>query len=326
MHYVIGDIHGCFDELMRLLNKIEDKDSEARFFFLGDFIDRGPKVWETLEWMMDHITLGGKYQSVIGNHEYMVCQWYNRYYYPLYRKGELEYCPDTTYDFKEQLEAHTDFSVEAISKIVDFFETLPTEIDFQCEENGIDFKIVHGFIVDREEQEYSDEAYRESVVWKRNYWGNSGEEVIVHGHTPTFVEDYWLRSNGLDRKGMIGYRRNAINLDGGCVFHSNVMHPCFLCGICLETLEEFYDADFNEKLREKAIERIELWNQTDSIEKWIEEHADELDDARDAVYERKYHELIEERCKDIMQSCYEYVEDIMSDMPYGRQEILDLMK
>jgi len=29
MHYVIGDVHGCYDELTRLLSKIEQSD---RFF------------------------------------------------------------------------------------------------------------------------------------------------------------------------------------------------------------------------------------------------------------------------------------------------------
>ena len=40
MHYVIGDVHGCYDEMMWLLANIEAKDSEAIIYFLGDFIDR----------------------------------------------------------------------------------------------------------------------------------------------------------------------------------------------------------------------------------------------------------------------------------------------
>lgn len=48
MHYVIGDVHGCYDEMTALLAKIESMDPEAEIWFVGDFIDRGPKVWETL--------------------------------------------------------------------------------------------------------------------------------------------------------------------------------------------------------------------------------------------------------------------------------------
>ena len=50
MHYVIGDVHGCYDELAALLTIIERKDKAARFILLGDLIDRGPKVWEVLYW------------------------------------------------------------------------------------------------------------------------------------------------------------------------------------------------------------------------------------------------------------------------------------
>ena len=53
MHYVIGDVHGCYDEMIALLQKIEERDSEAIIYFVGDFIDRGPKVWEVLEWAME---------------------------------------------------------------------------------------------------------------------------------------------------------------------------------------------------------------------------------------------------------------------------------
>ena len=61
MHYVIGDVHGCYDEMMLLLQKIEKSDSEAQFIFVGDFIDRGPKVWDVLAWAMENITEDGKY-------------------------------------------------------------------------------------------------------------------------------------------------------------------------------------------------------------------------------------------------------------------------
>ncbi len=59
MHYVIGDVHGCYDEMTALLAKIESMDPEAEIWFVGDFIDRGPKVWETLCWAMEHIAENG---------------------------------------------------------------------------------------------------------------------------------------------------------------------------------------------------------------------------------------------------------------------------
>ena len=79
MHYCIGDIHGCFDEMLLLIQKIENTDKDAEFIFLGDFIDRGPKVWETVNWAMENITKDGKYRSVRGNHEQLAIEWMNNY-------------------------------------------------------------------------------------------------------------------------------------------------------------------------------------------------------------------------------------------------------
>lgn len=321
MHYVIGDIHGCYDEMIRLIDKIEAQDADARFIFLGDFIDRGPKVWEALQWMMEHITPDGKYQSVIGNHEYMVCQWYRDCYLPRQVRNTPKHCPDTQYDFKDQLAEHTDFSEEAVGKIIAFFESLPTEIDFHCEENGLDFKIVHGWAVNRENY-VSDEAYREETVWKRYYGMNPLPEIIVHGHTPTFIHDYYLRGSGDDRKGMICYRQNAINLDGGCVFHGQELHPCFLCGICLETLEEFYDMDIEDKIRQCVIAEMENWNKPHQLKEWIENHKDELDDTEEAVYEKKYQELVKDICDDRIKHYY----GDLDHPPKGRAYLLERVK
>ena len=43
--YAIGDIHGCYDELLLLLAKIRAHAKGAPFtgIFLGDYIDRGPR-------------------------------------------------------------------------------------------------------------------------------------------------------------------------------------------------------------------------------------------------------------------------------------------
>lgn len=79
MHYVIGDIHGCYQDMMALLNKIESQDQDAQIIFVGDFIDRGPDVDKVLDWSLENITLDGKYRAVRGNHEQMVLEWYKEF-------------------------------------------------------------------------------------------------------------------------------------------------------------------------------------------------------------------------------------------------------
>ena len=62
-NYAIGDIQGCFDELMNLLHKIKFKTDRDKLWICGDLINRGPKSLESLEFLYSirkncFITLG----------------------------------------------------------------------------------------------------------------------------------------------------------------------------------------------------------------------------------------------------------------------------
>ncbi len=77
---IIGDVHGCFDELVELIEKLgyAVKEEAGRFavthpagrrvVFLGDLVDRGPKIAEVLRLAMDMVTSGAAL-CVPGNHE-----------------------------------------------------------------------------------------------------------------------------------------------------------------------------------------------------------------------------------------------------------------
>lgn len=62
---VVGDIHGCFDEFMLLLDKagIGDQDEVIS---VGDLVDRGPKSFEVVQYFMER---KNHFFSVRGNHE-----------------------------------------------------------------------------------------------------------------------------------------------------------------------------------------------------------------------------------------------------------------
>ena len=66
-YYVIGDVHGCYEDFLLLKEKIEKRDPEATIILTGDFLDLGPEVWEMLGWAMENIRPGGKYKSVLLN-------------------------------------------------------------------------------------------------------------------------------------------------------------------------------------------------------------------------------------------------------------------
>ena len=64
--YVIGDVQGCFDELMLLLDKINFDSNNDELIFAGDLINRGPKSLEVLEFCLENKK---SIEIVLGNHD-----------------------------------------------------------------------------------------------------------------------------------------------------------------------------------------------------------------------------------------------------------------
>lgn len=64
---IIGDVHGCLDELKELINKLE-LSSADHLFFIGDLIDKGPDSVGVVKYVYE---LSKLYSTVLilGNHE-----------------------------------------------------------------------------------------------------------------------------------------------------------------------------------------------------------------------------------------------------------------
>lgn len=62
--WLIGDVHGCADELNDLISAIHSSDKSPNMLCLGDLIDRGPHLVEVFDLLYEY-----KIQSVLGNHE-----------------------------------------------------------------------------------------------------------------------------------------------------------------------------------------------------------------------------------------------------------------
>ena len=250
MHYVIGDVHGCYKELMQLLRKIELQDNEAEIYFVGDLLDRGPEVWKVLEWALEHISLNGRYRCVRGNHEEMILDWYKEWMKWWDAGGFSEnnpfgFMPETAYDFSKWADGMNALRPEKLEPIMRLIREMPYErkIDVKTNNGGyIRFRVVHAWYSDKEGLTRIQK--RDINLWSRSEVDNcESNEIIVHGHTPT------IRS--CVRPGMIEYRNNAINVDGGCCFKEGYpMCPCMLCGLCLETLEEFYPYTLKERFEQ----------------------------------------------------------------------------
>ena len=68
--FAIGDIHGCYDELVQLISVINPKTSDT-LIFVGDYIDRGANSSAVLDFIIE---LGGRCNVIAlkGNHESMM--------------------------------------------------------------------------------------------------------------------------------------------------------------------------------------------------------------------------------------------------------------
>ncbi|MBC8318965.1 MAG: serine/threonine protein phosphatase [Desulfobulbaceae bacterium] len=69
--YVIGDIHGCYDKLTDLLDKISPDSAHDTLVFLGDYIDRGPDSRKVVEKVLELQQTFPRVIPLMGNHEQM---------------------------------------------------------------------------------------------------------------------------------------------------------------------------------------------------------------------------------------------------------------
>ncbi len=77
--YAVGDIHGRFDLLEALTAMIgRDLDmsrpKRAIEVYLGDYVDRGPRSREVIEWLIKTPPLGDERICLMGNHEDLLLQ------------------------------------------------------------------------------------------------------------------------------------------------------------------------------------------------------------------------------------------------------------
>ena len=68
----IGDIHGCFDALVRLFDHA-DITPQDQVVFLGDYVDRGPDSTRVIEFLIARLQAGNTI-CLRGNHEVMMLE------------------------------------------------------------------------------------------------------------------------------------------------------------------------------------------------------------------------------------------------------------
>jgi len=139
---VIGDVHGCCDSLVALLDKLGYEKRAGVYqhptrkaIFLGDLVDRGPKIRETLHLVRDMVEHGSA-QMVLGNHEIAAIRYLTPARPGSDRQFLREHTDRTTFMISEtlrQFEHHQD----ELGEFVRWFYQLPLFIETEF------FRIAH---------------------------------------------------------------------------------------------------------------------------------------------------------------------------------------
>lgn len=207
---IIGDVHGCLDELELLLETLDyQRDPDAGFrhpdrrlpVFVGDLVDRGPASVATLKLLMTMVAAGTAL-AVPGNHDVQFQK-----YLEDPDSAPVAYGMDTTL---REVEQESD---EFRARVIEFFRNLPSHLVL---DHGR-LVVAHAGLPEKLHGQ-DDGLVRHMAVYgvprglpgggdlaTRHRWivDYSGGAAVVHGHTP--VQD-------------AVWRNNSIDIDTGCVY------------------------------------------------------------------------------------------------------------
>ena len=201
---VVGDIHGCYDELLALVQGVGLGESD-RLVAVGDLVTKGLKSREVLELFIRD----ARFSSVIGNHDRVLLEYWKG------ERGEKDLKPAQRKCAEELKEGHERFA--------EFLASLPGYIDLGSH------VVVHAGLrpgVDLDEQTLDDltslrtlgpdRESREGTPWYEVY---DGYATALFGHWPAAVPRRGPRAIGLDTGCVYGYKLTAYIVETG-EFHS----------------------------------------------------------------------------------------------------------
>jgi len=64
--FAIGDVQGCYQQVVNLVERVRRNTPDARFIFVGDLVNRGPGSLQALRFIHD---LGDQAKVLLGNHD-----------------------------------------------------------------------------------------------------------------------------------------------------------------------------------------------------------------------------------------------------------------
>ena len=75
--FAVGDIHGCYEKLVELMKILPwSKQNGDLLLFIGDYVDRGTRSRDVVEFLVKLQKNGGDFIFLKGNHEKMLLDYY----------------------------------------------------------------------------------------------------------------------------------------------------------------------------------------------------------------------------------------------------------
>ena len=164
--YVIGDVHGCFYTLKKLIAKLP---SEAEIIFVGDLCDKGIYSKEVIEFVISN-----DYQCVKGNHEHLM----QKYLYNAVIKDEHSpWSEDYRYGGIQTYESYSEDHMSML-KHLEWIRKLPVYIQKE------DYFITHAYALPFYEHR-DNEAYYNDFLLHRYEKGMEvprSDVINIFGH------------------------------------------------------------------------------------------------------------------------------------------------
>ena len=207
--FVIGDIHGCANELIHLLTKLPIT-RDSLVVFLGDYIDRGPAASKVVDTIIDLFNYC-QVVPLMGNHEQLLLNF-------LKEGANDEDVMNFIYNggnstLSSYADANGEYRIPGSHQ--KFFTSLKL---FHTTDK---YFFVHAGTPDIPLDNIS-EKDRQELLWIRSNFFESTfpwNKLIIHGHTPVKEIDITDRRINLDTGCVYGNKLSAMGLPSLTTYH-----------------------------------------------------------------------------------------------------------
>lgn len=209
--YIIGDVHGCYHTLLKLIEQLP-KNSEL--IFVGDLCDRGLYTKDVIEFVKIN-----NYRCIMGNHEHYMIE-------HLLHQNEPRWLSKEYMGGKETMQSYNGYE-KLLNEHLRWLQTLPTYI---LKDN---YFITHAFCLPYyKRRNHLDKKHAMMVnrVADKDEWGYDWEDgyeeydiINIFGHDHS--DDIQISRNfyGIDTGCVYGNRLSAIELGTMKIFEQKVL-------------------------------------------------------------------------------------------------------